>query len=95
MDLTYSAEDEAFRQEVRDFIDEAFTPDIRRECERSKNGYITKQSHITWQKRLYERVGPPPTGRPSMAVPVLRRRKNSSTRKKWKPPERRIPLLSA
>ena len=55
MDLTYSAEDEAFRQEVRDFIEEAFTPDIRRECERSKNGYITKQSHETWQKRLYEK----------------------------------------
>ena len=53
MDLTYSAEDEAFRQEVRDFIEEAFTPDIRRECERSKNGYITKQGHETWQKRLY------------------------------------------
>ena len=55
MDLNYSAEDEAFRQEVRDFIDEAFTPDIRRECERSKNGYITKDSHVTWQKRLYEK----------------------------------------
>ncbi|MGB1549947.1 MAG: acyl-CoA dehydrogenase family protein [Parvibaculales bacterium] len=55
MDLKYSAEDEAFRQEVRDFIDEAFTPDIRRECERSKNGYITKDSHVTWQKRLYEK----------------------------------------
>jgi alkylation response protein AidB-like acyl-CoA dehydrogenase len=55
MDLTYSAEDEAFRQEVRDFIEEAFTPDIRRECERSKNGYITKQGHETWQKRLYEK----------------------------------------
>ena len=53
MDLTYSAEDEAFRQEVRDFIEEAFTPDIRRECERSKNCYITKQGHETWQKRLY------------------------------------------
>ena len=52
MDLKYSAEDEAFRQEVRDFIDDAFTPDIRRECERSKNGYITKDSHVAWQKRL-------------------------------------------
>ena len=55
MDLNYNAEDEAFRKEVQDFIAEAFTPDIQRECARSKNGYITKESHILWQKRLYEK----------------------------------------
>jgi alkylation response protein AidB-like acyl-CoA dehydrogenase len=53
MDLSYSAEDNAFREEVRAFIKEAFTPDIVRECERSKNGYISKEAHITWQKRLH------------------------------------------
>ena len=53
MDLSYSAEDNAFREEVRAFIKEAFTPDIMRECERSKNGYISKEAHITWQKRLH------------------------------------------
>ena len=55
MDLSYSPEDEAFRAEVQDFLKEAFTPDLQRECERSKNGYITKEGHVTWQKRLHER----------------------------------------
>jgi alkylation response protein AidB-like acyl-CoA dehydrogenase len=55
MDLTYSEEDNAFRAEVRAFIDEAFTPDLRAETARSKNGYISKQGHTLWQKRLYEK----------------------------------------
>jgi alkylation response protein AidB-like acyl-CoA dehydrogenase len=55
MDLAFSAEDIAFQKEVRDFIEKAYTPDLRAEMERSKNGYMSKQSHITWQKRLYEK----------------------------------------
>lgn len=55
MDLSYQPEDIAFQNEVRDFIAEAFTPDLQAEMERSKNGYMSKQAHITWQKRLYEK----------------------------------------
>jgi len=55
MDIQFSAEDNAFREEVRQFLDEAYTPDLRQEMARSKNGYMSKQSHVTWQKRLFER----------------------------------------
>ncbi|HUD53033.1 acyl-CoA dehydrogenase family protein, partial [Parvibaculum sp.] len=52
MDLSFSKEDEAFRQEVRAFIDEAYTADIRAKHARSKHGYIDKDSHVKWQKAL-------------------------------------------
>jgi alkylation response protein AidB-like acyl-CoA dehydrogenase len=55
MDLNFSEQDTAFRQQVRDFIAEAFTPDLQREMARSKNGYISKEGHVTWQKRLFEK----------------------------------------
>lgn len=55
MDIQFSAEDEAFRAEVKQFIAEALTPDIQHEMSRSKNNYMSKQAHVTWQKRLYER----------------------------------------
>lgn len=55
MDIEFAPEDEAFRAEVQQFIADAFTPDLRQEMARSKNGYMSKQAHITWQKRLYER----------------------------------------
>ena len=55
MDLSYNSDDKAFRAEVKEFIAEAFTPDLQAEAARSKNGYISKQGHITWQKRLYEK----------------------------------------
>ncbi len=55
MDISFSAEDLAFRDDVRAFIDEAYTHDLRMEMERSKNGYMSKEAHVTWQKRLYER----------------------------------------
>ncbi|MBI1261479.1 MAG: pimeloyl-CoA dehydrogenase large subunit [Rhizobiales bacterium] len=52
MDLSFSKEDEAFRQEVRQFIAENYTDDIRAKSARSKHGYLDKESHVTWQKRL-------------------------------------------
>ena len=55
MDLNYTDEDIRFRDEVRAFIDEAFTPDLQQQMSRSKNGYMSKQAHLIWQKRLYEK----------------------------------------
>ena len=52
MDLAFSKEDETFRQEVRQFIEECYTPEMRRLHARSKHGYITKEAHIQWQKSL-------------------------------------------
>jgi alkylation response protein AidB-like acyl-CoA dehydrogenase len=52
MDLSFSKEDEAFRQEVRKFIEESYTPEMRSKHARSKHGYIDKASHVQWQKSL-------------------------------------------
>ncbi len=52
MDLSFSKEDETFRQEVRSFIEEAYTPEMRAKQARSKHGYIDKESHVQWQKAL-------------------------------------------
>ncbi|KAB7741510.1 pimeloyl-CoA dehydrogenase large subunit [Parvibaculum sedimenti] len=52
MDLSFSKEDEAFRQEVRAFIAEAYTPEMRAKHARSKHGYMDKESHVKWQKSL-------------------------------------------
>ena len=51
MDLNYTDEDIRFRDEVRAFIDEAFTPDLQQQTSRWKNGYMSKQAHVIWQKR--------------------------------------------
>ena len=52
MDLSFSKADEAFRQEVRSFIEEHYTPEMRAKHARSKHGYIDKESHVQWQKSL-------------------------------------------
>ena len=55
MDLAFSAADRAFQTEVREWIAEAFTPDLKAKQALSKNGYLDKQGMVTWQKRLHER----------------------------------------
>ncbi len=55
MDLSFSKEDEAFRAEVRAFIDEHFTDELRRKMSRTKNGYLDKEDHIQWQKALHSK----------------------------------------
>lgn len=55
MDLSFSREDEAFRADVRKFIEEAYTPEMRALHSRSKHGYMDKKSHVQWQKSLAKR----------------------------------------
>ncbi|MDR3509952.1 MAG: acyl-CoA dehydrogenase family protein [Caulobacteraceae bacterium] len=55
MDLDFSAEDLAFRDEVRAFIAEAYDDDLRARMGQSKNGYIDREGQIRWLKRLNER----------------------------------------
>jgi len=52
MDLAFSKADEAFRQEVKDFIAEAYTDEMRDQIANTKNGYIDKHLQIQWQKSL-------------------------------------------
>ena len=55
MDLEFSKEDLAFRDEVRAFIAEAFDDDMRAHAAQSKNAHIDKAGQVRWLKRLYEK----------------------------------------
>ena len=54
MDLSFSAEDIAFRQEVRELIAEKLPDDIRQRARHGWN-YLPPEDHVTWQKVLHER----------------------------------------
>jgi alkylation response protein AidB-like acyl-CoA dehydrogenase len=55
MDLNFSKDELAFRDEVRSFIAEHFDAEMRAAMKRTRTGYIAKHLHIRWQKRLHER----------------------------------------
>ncbi|KCZ53254.1 acyl-CoA dehydrogenase [Hyphomonas beringensis] len=55
MDLSFTKEDLEFQQDVRDWIAEAYTPELRAKMAMSKNGYLDKQGQVEWQKKLYEK----------------------------------------
>jgi len=55
MDLSFSKEDLAFRDEVRRFIAEAYTDEMRAMNAQSKNGYLDKEHMLQWQRALYRK----------------------------------------
>ena len=55
MDLSFSKDDLAFRDEVRRFIDENFDGELRAKLSQSKNGYLDKDGQLKWQRALYRR----------------------------------------
>ena len=55
MDLDFTPDDLAFREEVRAFIAKAFDDDMRAHMAQSKNGHIDKAGQIRWLKRLHEK----------------------------------------
>jgi alkylation response protein AidB-like acyl-CoA dehydrogenase len=55
MDLSFTAEDIAFRDEVRQWLSDNWPQDMRERIARSPNGYLTKEDHIWWQKKLFEK----------------------------------------
>jgi len=55
VDLNFSDEDFKFQQEVRAWIEEHYPQDMRERHKRSANGHLTKEDHVYWQKKLYER----------------------------------------
>jgi alkylation response protein AidB-like acyl-CoA dehydrogenase len=55
MDLDFSAEDLAFRDEVRAFIASAYDDDMRARMAQSKNGHINKEGQVRWLKRLNDK----------------------------------------
>jgi alkylation response protein AidB-like acyl-CoA dehydrogenase len=55
MDLAFSSEELAFRDEVRAWIEQAYDADLRRQMSQSKNGYLDKAGQVKWQKKLAEK----------------------------------------
>ena len=55
MDLSFTQEELAFQAEVRDWIAEAYTPELRARNALSKNGYLDKDGMLEWQRKLDEK----------------------------------------
>ncbi|MEO0982446.1 MAG: acyl-CoA dehydrogenase family protein [Pseudomonadota bacterium] len=55
MDLSFTPEDLAFQKEVRDWIEENFTPDLRAKQAVAKTNYLAKEDMVAWQKRLNDK----------------------------------------
>ncbi|MDF2824499.1 MAG: acd 2 [Mycobacterium sp.] len=55
MDLEWSAEDLAFREEVRTFLDDKLTPDMRRAGRLMTSVYADHEASMAWQAALHER----------------------------------------
>jgi alkylation response protein AidB-like acyl-CoA dehydrogenase len=55
LDLAFSPEDLAFRDEVRAWIKSAYDPTLKALMDQSKNMYLDKAGQIAWQKKLFER----------------------------------------
>lgn len=55
MDLEWSAADLAFRDEVRDFLDEKLTPELRQAGQLMTSVYADHDASMAWQAILHER----------------------------------------
>ena len=55
VDIQYSDDELAFRDEVRAFIAENHTPEIKAKTAKSMTGYIHQDDHVTWQKALHKK----------------------------------------
>lgn len=55
MDLSFTPEDLAFQKEVRDWISENYTEELKRRNSLSKNGYLDKDGMLEWQRKLDEK----------------------------------------
>jgi alkylation response protein AidB-like acyl-CoA dehydrogenase len=55
MDLSFSKDDLAFRDEVRRFIEENYDEELRDKNAQSKNNYLDKDGMLKWQRALYRK----------------------------------------
>ena len=54
MDISYSAEHEAFRDEVRAFLDSALTDELKQAAAFSPGSFLDYEHNMAWHKILYE-----------------------------------------
>ena len=55
MDLNFTGDDLAFQQEVRDFLDENLTPDIKEATSLTTTVFVEKDVALKWQAKLNEK----------------------------------------
>lgn len=55
MDLSFTDSDLAFQREVRDWIAENYSDELRQRNALSKNGYLDKDGMLEWQRKLDEK----------------------------------------
>jgi alkylation response protein AidB-like acyl-CoA dehydrogenase len=55
MDLAFTPDDLAFQADVRAWIAEAYSPQLRAKMALSKNGYLDKAGQLEWQHALYKK----------------------------------------
>jgi alkylation response protein AidB-like acyl-CoA dehydrogenase len=55
MDISFTPQDLAFQAEVRAWIGEAYSPQLRAKMALSKNGYLDKAGQLEWQHALYKK----------------------------------------
>ncbi|MEH6524530.1 MAG: acyl-CoA dehydrogenase family protein [Sneathiella sp.] len=52
MDLSFTAEDNTFRDEVIQFLEDDFDDDLKTKMAENRNSYLPKDDHVRWQKAL-------------------------------------------
>lgn len=88
MNMNYTAEELAFRDEVRAFLDDKLPADIAAKVKAFRP--LTKDDHQRWQKILSAQAGTPATGQKSTAAFPGHRFRSTSGRRVV--PLRRSPL---
>ena len=66
MDVNFAPEDEAFRAEVRSFIEDNYPKHLVG----ADRGDLSKEDFLAWHKSCTRKVGSPQAGRKNSAVPV-------------------------
>ena len=55
MDLQFTQEELDFQSEVREWLKENYSEDMRKRYGNSPNGHLTREDHMQWQQLLYKR----------------------------------------
>ncbi|MGI9322449.1 MAG: acyl-CoA dehydrogenase family protein [Pseudomonadales bacterium] len=55
MDMTFSKEDLAFQEEVRNWIKDNYPEEMQQRRAKSPGGHLTKEDHVHWQQALHKR----------------------------------------
>ena len=93
MDLTFTPDELAFRDEVRTFLAQSL-PDATRQ--RVLEGMeVSRDDTLRWQRILHQHGWGGPTGRRNSAAPAGTRCASSSSRRRALPPARRACCPSA